>query len=82
MKPLKPRHRARLLEQISRDVEAAATLVSAAAAAARHDAGAGREAEALRHLLGVEGEVFDAGRLITLAAYVSRPGSSGAESAD
>lgn len=76
MKPLKPKHRARLLEQIARDIEASALLVKAAASAARHDADAGRTEEALRHLLEVEGEVFDAGRLVNLATYIARLGET------
>jgi len=82
MKSLKPKHRARLLQQIARDIEASASLVKAAAAAACHDAAAGRDGEALQHLLGVEGEVFDAGRLINLASYVAGPAGAGADSAD
>lgn len=54
--------------------------MKAAAAAASHDAGAGREDESLRHLLEVEGEIFDAGKLITLATYVVRLGKAGIDS--
>jgi len=82
MKSLKSKHRARLLEQIARDIEASASLLKAAAAAAGRDAAAGRGEEALQHLLGVEGEVYDAGRLINLASYVTGPAGAGADSGD
>ena len=82
MKPLKPKRRARLLAQIAGDIEASAALVKAAAASASHHASAGREQEALRHLLEVEGEIFDAGRLITLAAYIARLGKPDTDSDD
>ena len=74
MKPLKHKHRARLLAQIARDIESSASLLKAAAAAAHHDVEAGRDDEALRHLLEVETEAFNAQKLITLASYVGRIG--------
>ena len=74
MKPLKTRHKARLLQHIAQDIEGAATLARAAAQAASHHAETGRLDQALQHILEAEPAIFDAQKLISLATYLSQIG--------
>lgn len=71
MKALKTRHKARLLQHIARDIEAATILAHAAAQAASHHAETGRLDQALQHILEAEPALFDAQKLVALATYVN-----------
>lgn len=74
MKPLKPRHRNRLLALIARDIEAAASIARTAAQAAANHAKAGRTDQAFQHILEAEPELFDIRKLIGVASYVKEIG--------
>ena len=78
MKPLKQKHKTRLLHAITADIETAAALARTAARAASHHAAAGRFDKALQHILEAEPALYDAAKLVTLATYVNRRDSGDA----
>ncbi len=75
MKPLKAKHRNRLLHLIARDIDAAASIARTAAKAAAHHAKAGRADQAFQQILEAEPALFDATKLVTLAMYVKTIGN-------
>ena len=61
---------ANLLVQIADDLEAAASMASAAAASAGNDARAGRTHDAFQRILDAEPQIHHATKLVSIATYV------------
>ena len=79
MTKVKNKHKAKLLAQIARDMEAATGMAHAASKAAVTRCDAGRFDEALIAILEAEPRLYDANKLMVLATYVNGIGTYGKE---
>ncbi len=71
--------KAKLLEQIARDLEAVTKQAHSAAKSASNDIKAGRMKDCLQAMLEVEPKLYDAKKLFVLATYVNGLGQYGKE---